>query len=315
VIFSGLKHKKCHSEFGPIILYTVQTMMNLEKYVDFKLIWHKHSPIWHNTNLLTGGKPFISQLWAQHGIWKLGDISGQNSILDFPDLMSHFGIPRNSQFLYFRVRSALNSLKVPWGSELKTHPIVSLMEKAPRNKTVSFIYNNLISYTSTELPGNRSWEVDIPLGTETINWEVVWNNVFGCSKNPNHQLIHYKICHRTYLTPRKRHLLGLAPNPYCTFCSQGIMGTLIHVLWECPDIQRFCVKVVDKMSVLVGRMLPLEPALLLNDDSGFKITEIERKLWLAGMTAAKKIVVLRWLPPHQLLLSVVKECVVYISHG
>ena len=152
---------------------------------------------------------------------------------------------------------------------------------------------------SSELPSYRPWKADIPLRTE-----VVWKNVFGSSKNPNHQLIHYKICHTTYLTPHKRHLMGLAPNPYCTFCSQGITGTLMHVLWECPDVQRLWVKVVDKVSDLVGMKLPLEPALLLlNDDSRIKIAEIERKLWLAGMTAAKKIIVLRWLPPHQLSIK------------
>ena len=74
------------------------------------------------------------------------------------------------------------------------------------------------------------------------------------------------------LTPRKRHMMGLAPTPDCTFCNQGVMGTLMHVLWECPDVQRFWVKVVDKVSVLIGRKLTLELAfLLLNDDSRFKI--------------------------------------------
>ena len=249
VAFSGLKHKKCYFQFGPIVSYVIQTMMNVEKYMGFKLKWHKHSPIWHNFNLLTGGKPFISQLWAQHGIWTLGDISGQNSILDFPDLMSRFGIQRSSQFLYFRVRSALNSLKVSWGAELRTHPLISLMEGAPQKKIVSYVYNNLMSYAPTESSKCSSWEADIHLGTETIDWDAVWGNVFRSSKNPNHQLIHYKICHRTYLTPRKRHLMGLAPNPYCTFCSQGALGTLMHALWECPDVQRFWVKVVDKVSI------------------------------------------------------------------
>ena len=142
------------------------------------------------------------------------------------------------------------------------------------------------------------------LETGTIDWDTVWENVFQSSKNPNHQLIHYKICHRTYLTPRKRHKMGLAPNPDCTFCNHGVTGTLLHVLWECPDVQRFWVKVVDKMSDLIGRKFPLDPALLLlNDDSRSKIAEVERKLWLAGMTAAKKIIVLRWLPPHQLSIK------------
>ena len=50
VAFSGLKHKKCYSQFGPIILYVIQTMVNVEKYMGFKSKWHKHSPIWHNAN-------------------------------------------------------------------------------------------------------------------------------------------------------------------------------------------------------------------------------------------------------------------------
>lgn len=88
--FSGLKHKKCYLQFGPIISYVIQTLMNVGKLMGFKSIWHRHSPIWHNANLLTGGKPFTSQLWAQCGVWTLGDISGQSAILDFPDLNVQF---------------------------------------------------------------------------------------------------------------------------------------------------------------------------------------------------------------------------------
>ncbi len=82
------------------------------------------------------------------------------------------------------------------------------------------------------------------------------------------------------------------------------MGTPMHVLWECPAVQRFWVHVMDTVSDLVGRRFAVEPALLLlHDDSRFKITETERKLWLAGMTAAKKITVSRWLPPHRLSIK------------
>lgn len=81
--------------------------------------------------------------------------------------------------------------------------------------------------------------------------------------------------------------MGLALSPFCTLCGQVAVGTLMHVLWECPDVQRFWVNVMDKLSGLVRRRFPMEPdLLLLNDVSRFKITETERKLRLAGMTAA-----------------------------
>lgn len=61
-----------------------QKLAHPEIYVGFKSNWHKHSPICHNTNLLTGDEPFISQL-CEHGIRTLGDVSGQNSELSiFP---------------------------------------------------------------------------------------------------------------------------------------------------------------------------------------------------------------------------------------
>lgn len=34
--FSGLKYKKCYSQFGPIVSYTIQSMVNVEKCVGFQ---------------------------------------------------------------------------------------------------------------------------------------------------------------------------------------------------------------------------------------------------------------------------------------
>ena len=110
--------------------------------------------------------------------------------------MSHFGISRDSQFLYFRVRSALKLLKVPSGADLGIHPLISLIEKAPHKKTVSYVYNNLLSYIPAESSERRSWEADIHLGTETIDWDTVWENVFRSTKNPNQQ-ISFKVAFAT----------------------------------------------------------------------------------------------------------------------
>lgn len=30
--------------------------------------------------------------------------------------------------------------------------------------------------------------------------------------------------------------MGLPPNPYCTFCGQGIMGILLHAACECTMV-------------------------------------------------------------------------------
>lgn len=75
-------------------------------------------------------------------------------------------------------------------------------------------------------------------------------------------------------------------------------------MWNCPDVVSFWSNVVDIISTLTNIDFPMDPALhLLLDDSRFPITEKTRKLWLAGITAAKKLVVQRWLPPHDLSIK------------
>lgn len=60
-------------------------------------------------------------------------------------------------------------------------------------------------------------------------------------------------------------------------------------------------------SVLIlgqGNKDAVDPLLhLILDNSRFSMTTKVSKIWLAGITAAKKLVVQRWLPPHELLVK------------
>ena len=55
------------------------------------------------------------------------------------------------------------------------------------------------------------------------------------------------------------------------------------------------------LSELLGTAITRNPILLLlNNDSQLYLSEKQRKLLLSGPTAAKKLLVQRWLPPHNL---------------
>lgn len=147
----------------------------------------------------------------------------------------------------------------------------------------------------------KAWDRDISELGQDLDWDAIWDNAAGASKNPNHRYIHLKFCHRAYLTPRIRHQMGLVPDPYCSFCPHGTVGSFIHVVWECPGVFGLWGKVISTLTELTGVQLPMDPAVhLLNDDSHLSLTEKTRKIWLAGLTAAKKIVVQRWKPPHDI---------------
>ena len=58
---------------------------------------------------------------------------------------------------------------------------------------------------------------------------------------------------------------------------------------------------IEIVTDVTGVQFPMDPAVhLLNDDSHLSLAEKNRKVWLAGLTAAKKIVVQRWKSPHDI---------------
>ena len=63
------------------------------------------------------------------------------------------------------------------------------------------------------------------------------------------------------------------------------------MVWECEEVHDFWHKTTSIISDMIGCPIPLEPVvLLLNDDSGLNLTEKQRKIWLAGSTATKKMI-------------------------
>ena len=55
------------------------------------------------------------------------------------------------------------------------------------------------------------------------------------------------------------------------------------------------------ISKILGKTIPCSPrVLLLNDVSAFQLSIREKCVFLSGITAAKKLLALRWKPPHDL---------------
>ncbi len=117
------------------------------------------------------------------------------------------------------------------------------------------------------------------------------------SKNPNHQMIHWKLLHRVYLTPMKCFYMNLSSSPKCNLCSQGSLGTFLHFFWECPSLSPFWTQLSKDLSYLLGTEICLTPHhLFMNDFWDFTLSIQQRCLLLAAFTAAKKLLVNRWNP-------------------
>ncbi len=110
------------------------------------------------------------------------------------------------------------------------------------------------------------------------------------SKNPNHQMIHWKLLHRVYLTPMKCFYMNLSSSPKCNLCSQGSLGTFLHFFWECPSLSPFWPQLSKDLSYLLGTEICLTPRhFFMNDFWDFTLSIQQRCLLLAALPAAKKI--------------------------
>lgn len=169
----GISSKKSGLYYGPILSHVLQVFRAAEKFLKVKNVWYKSSPPWNNNQLPTGGKPFVNKEWQSKGIKVLQDISGVNNILDFQEIIARYGISKTSLFFYFRIRSACKAYRVPWGTELKDHPILEWIQNAPRC-TVSYIYDKLNSQKYMATGGIKVWERDLSDSGQNLNLKTIW---------------------------------------------------------------------------------------------------------------------------------------------
>ena len=90
-------------------------------------------------------------------------------------------------------------------------------------------------------------------------------------------------------------------DPCCTLCNLKAEGTYLHMFWNCPPVKAFWETVAADLSDMFEITVPCSPiTLLLIDLSQLGLNSLKSRLFLAGLTAAKKLVATRWKPPHTL---------------
>lgn len=304
VLFSALSDRYCLEHFGPIVAHSIYIWNYVEKLGDWGSNWHLDTPIFRNNHLIIGGKSIYFPQWQKQGIYTLPDIMNDDGLRSFQDLKSDFNLPGSSFFFYLQLRMAMRTYGVPWNQPLKMHPMVEMIKTPhPGVGFVSYVYKKMQHSTQSYMGIVQVWNTDLKNYGLTIDWKRVWRNISDTSRNYNNQLLHYKMIHRFYLSPRKCCQLQITSSPFCLLCSQRSMGTYIHMFWECSGVRSFWVQIAQVLSDIIGSKIPCLPnVMLLNDDSSLNILG-KKNILFAGLTAAKKILVMRWKPPHVLFLD------------
>lgn len=305
VLFANTPQKKCIARYGPIVSHIIAVWRCAEKTCGIKSSWNPYSPVFNNDGILINKcsiKRAQSRQWYDNGVRSLGNIFGENGLLSFEDLCVHFNLQRSTFFFYLQLRTAMKTYGVPWQAPLKDHPLLKLLNCNRGSKGfISRLYVHILEEMYAPLHLDTCWKTDIPNLPPDFDWDAAWDSVLCSSKNPDHQQIHLNFIHRTYMTPRKLYNMKIKADPNCTLCHTNSVGTFFHLVWECPAVFYFWEVVRNCLSILLNTNIPFSPVvLLLNDMSQLKLRKAQEKVFLAGLTAAKKMIAVRWKPPHSL---------------
>lgn len=305
LLFANTPQKKCMSRFGPILSHAIAVWRCAEKACGIKCSWNPHSPIFNNEDILINKcsiKRAHCRQWYDNDVRSFGKIFGDKGLLSFEDLCVQSNLQRSTFFFYLQLRTAMKTYGVPWQTPLTVHPLLKVLNSTSGSKgLISKLYLHILEEMYVPLQLDTCWRTDLSNLPPDFNWEAVWDSVLCSSKNPDHQQIHLNFVHRTYMTPRKLYNMKLKADPNCTLCHTNSVGTFFHLVWECPGVFNFWKAIRNGLSTLLHINVPLSPrVLLLNDMSQLNLRKAQQKVFLAGLTAAKKMVATRWKPPHSL---------------
>ena len=121
------------------------------------------------------------------------------------------------------------------------------------------------------------------------------------SQSPNHTLKNctQNLPYSQTQTPNEARIISPLP----TLHARYYRYTFTLMFWECPGEQLFWSQVMKSLSKIPNKVDPsfLPILCLLNINSRFPMSIHDKWMWLSGLTAAKKMLVLH--TPHTLLLD------------
>ncbi len=308
ILFTGTGKKGDNYKFGPVVANSIKIWKTVEHRISGHFKFCNSTPLWHNFNFVCGNRPFVQPSWSSLGVNTCGDIYDNQGLCSFQTLRTKFCLPASAYFVFLQLRSALKAYSVPWASSISSHPMRDWIAPSAGRPSVSLIYNKIIDCVTKPLSIKTIWNRELSDLNLSVDWERVWSNLSLTSKNLAH-LIHFKVIYRAYITPYKRFKMKLQSNLNCHICTTTSSGTFLHMFWECPVVISLWTHVNLVLSSLLRIDWFVNPSLcLLNDDSGFCISSMQKRMLFAGFTAAKTTIIQNWFTPHMCRKTSVASC-------
>ena len=146
------------------------------------------------------------------------------------------------------------------------------------------------------------WQTDL-VDLSEEEWKEAMEVLPKVSISLSQQLTQLFIIHRTHYTPQKLYAWGKYTSPLCPRCSVS-NGSLIHMLWRCPKLQKYWGKVFQTLNTLCCTGIACAPKIAILGIVPVGTLPIEmNKLWTRTLYLARKLILQKWIdiapPTHK----------------
>lgn len=237
--------------------------------LNFSSNLHTDASLWLNPKLCIDKSPFFWKLWVRKGILILGDLYERGILKSFQDLKAQYLLPQSQFWKYLQLRHLLLQI---FESPSTPPPTVSCLTYIRKvfggGHEASKYYSVLLIGTDKGLPSLRSaWETDLSTSFTDQEWTMILQNSKKLSRELRTRLIQFKLLHRIYWSPQRLYRANIIQAPECWRCLSRV-GTLTHMIWNCPKIQNFWTGVYEfiKSVIHVQQDIPFLPRLFILGD-------------------------------------------------
>lgn len=140
---------------------------------------------------------------------------------------------------------------------------------------------------------SQRWESELTLDLPKDKWERIYDHIHKGPINISAQESGYKIYSRWYQTPDRIHTYHPSVSPLCWRCN-SVLGSLLHIWWECPRIQPFWKEVHRIIAQITTYTPDFTPAQYLLHHTSIPYSAYKKSLPPHLINATKQCIPVHW---------------------
>lgn len=289
------KHHSCMKSVN--ISHSLTAWTEFLKITGSSLLPCGRMPIWNNPDILQNKKVLNFTHWADKGITHVKHIRENNNFRPFQELVTQFGINSSCYLEYMQIKSIIKKkfkLKLEQ-THMEVSPAVQSVLNFSPPKLLSKIYKILTNTDRTISIPTVKWERDLSLQPHPNFWRTICLNTFSLIKQPNLQLIQFKVLHRIHYTGQRMFQMGMTASQTCSHCTVNVPDNYLHAVWHCPPVNKFWHIVCNDLSAQVGYTITATPSFcLLGDLTDITSDKAESRMLITSLSIAKKTILINW---------------------